>query len=35
LMCQNYGWSGVTITGIGFQLFGLFFLFMVFAPKKK
>ncbi|EGO8574313.1 MFS transporter [Enterococcus faecalis] len=35
LMWQNYGWSGVTLTGIGFQLFALFFHFMLFAPKKK
>ncbi|MEB7496897.1 MFS transporter [Enterococcus faecalis] len=35
LMWQNYGWSCVTLTGIGFQLFALFFHFMLFAPKKK
>ncbi len=35
LMWQNYGWSGVTLTGIGFQLFALFFHFMLFAPKRN
>lgn len=35
LMWQNYGWSGVTLTGIGFQLFALFFHFILVTPKKK
>ena len=35
LMWQNYGWSGVTLTGIGFQLFALFFTLCSLLPKAK
>ena len=34
LMWQNYGWSGVTLTGIGFQLFALFFTLCSLLPKE-